>query len=548
MGGITGTYYFKRMHESKFNIIYDAYNEKFIEDNIYEEDEDYIIALEGCLLNIEKIKSELKVNSIYLAIRYLFEKYKEKIIKIIRGAFILIIYNKQTGELFLSNDLLSKRPLYIYKSKDYFMFSSRYNDLVNMVKTKDETLTLNKLAAAMMLSNGQLEDNVTYASEICYVMAYQYIVADCNKVKIKKYEINKDILSCSESTIINELDLIFSNAVDEQYQKNKKHGYKQLSTLSAGMDSRSCLLYANKLGYNNILCVTYSQSNSVDFNISKRIAYDYNYEYIFYPLDSALFLLYPDILCKRNECQQDYAGSTGAYQIFNFIDTTDYGIIHTGLLGGELLSDIFIQPKYTDNFKNNKALKIPELPLWDKNTINAYKEIINTYENREEILLFKYLRSCQNFNRMIEYKCEAFSPFMHEDFFEYAYRIQPEYRYRRKLYKNWMNRCIPNNYITTYFKTEISSNYMKEILIKVINRFMKYTKGKNVFDMNPFEYWSKSIPELTKKIDKIIEFELGTCPNIPNDIEESIRLVKKSGLLGCTKAITLLKAIKKLNS
>lgn len=544
MQGLAGVYEFGNNGNQKMTINFEAYNNKFNNDNIFQEDDDFIIALEGCILNIDLIKKQFNVNGTSEIIRVLWKKYNEKITEYLRGSFVLAIFDKKTEKLFLTNDLLSKRPLYIFVSKNYLMFSSRYTELVNTLKLKNEKLSINKLAVAMMLVNGILSDDITFSKEISYVTAYKYMIVDNDGMKILNYNINNDLLTIDEEEIIRELDKKFSFAVEEQFNKNKENGYRQLSTLSAGMDSRSCILYANKLKYEEVLCINYSQSDSVDYSISKQIAFDYNYEYMFYPLDSASFILNADILCERNECQQAYAGSTGAFSSFKLLDTAEYGIIHTGLLGGELLSDIFVEPRFTDiNYKNSKML---ELPLCDNDLYNQYSEILRKYRSQEEFLLFYHTRACQNFIRMVDHKCEVFSPFMHEDFFSFANRIPPEFRYRRNIYRRWMEKCIPNRYITTYFKTEVNTSYGKEFLIKVLNRFIKSAKGINKFEMNPFEYWNNTVPNLSKRIDKIYETELERCNHLSNDIKQSIIITKNEGIQGTIRAITALKALKML--
>lgn len=546
MSALNGIYDLRSNELQKGSINFSKGNGKFLDDNLYEEDDELLIVLEGCILNMNKLKNQHNIIDTLSMIKVLWSEYGEGITSQLKGAFTLVIYEKNKKYLFVTNDLLSKRPLYIFKSNKYFMFSSKYFDLVNLVKTKNESLSLNKLGVAMMLTKGYLGDSVTYANEISYLRPYQYLVVKDNKIRNCTNEIIEGPLLADENQIIKGLNEAFALAIQEQFQKNIEYGYEQLSTLSAGMDSRTCLLYANKMGYKDILCVSYSQSGSIDHLVSQKIAIDYDYEYLFYPLDQAKFLYIPQILCTQNECQQSYAGSTGAYQMVRFLDTTKYGIIHTGLLGGELLSDVFSSPEFTEVHKKSTVMEA--LPLWDSSVADAYKEIKSKYVSEEEYLLYENTRACQNFNRMVNYKYEAFSPFMHEDFFMFANRISPMLRYRRNIYRKWMVKCIPNDYVTTYFKTSVISSYTTEILSKVINKLTRKMMGKNKFDMNPMEYWAKTIPNLKGKIDEIYEVELVGVKNMPNDVEDTLKFAYNMGITGKIKAITVLRAMNNLYS
>lgn len=516
-------------------------NDKFCDDNVSVETDNYIMVLEGCVLNKNLLKNKYKEKNLFSLISLLWDKYEEEITKQLRGAFVLIIYDKKNNKLFISNDLLSKKPIYYYSTSEVFIFSSSYFDLIQLLKENNEKVSLNKLSIAMMLTKGYLGDNVTYANEIHYLSGYKYLVIQSETLHERKYYINNNILKIEEEEIIFELDKRFSSAIEEQFNKNFEYGYDDILTLSAGMDSRTCLLYADNLGYKDILCVSYSQSNSVDYLISKQIATDYGFEYIFYPLDSATFILNVDDLCIQNECQQIYAGATGAYQTFEIVNTNNCGIIHTGSFGGELLSDIFNKPRFTEINLDNATMEI--LPLWCDELTDSYITMKRKYKSEEEYLLYEHMRTCQNFMRMVEDKCEALSPFMHEDFFCFANRITPEFRYRRNIYRKWMNEYIPNNYVTTYYKSEINSNYYKEITIKIYNRFKKMIMGKNKFDMNPMEYWGKTVPNLSKEVNLLFETELKNINNISNDIEDSIKLVKNQGINGSVRAITVIKAL-----
>ena len=57
-----------------------------------------------------------------------------------------------------------------------------------------------------------------------------------------------------------------------KFEFDKKYGYKHLVTLSGGLDSRTLLFYAYKLGYKNITIFTFSQKGYIDHKVSSKIS------------------------------------------------------------------------------------------------------------------------------------------------------------------------------------------------------------------------------------------------------------------------------------
>lgn len=543
MRGVSGIYYFGQP-DNKLNINYSVLNDKFSPDKTLFENEEFIIAIEGCVLNLKQLKNEYAISDVGSLLRLLWGKHNSNILKVLKGMYALIIYDKKKDKLFLSNDLLSKRSLYYYVDGDCIIFSSSFNKAITTIKKHaGKSLTLNKLAVSMMLIEGKMGGNITYAEEVKYLSRYEYIIIENNEVKQLKIKNNQDIVTKNMPRIIDELHERFSQAVLLQYEKNNEMGYKQVSTLSAGMDSRSCLLYALINGYKDILCITYAQSESIDYKIAQQITSDFQLEFLFYSLDSVRFLLKPNILIQRNECQQAFAGSTGASEIIDLLDTNNMGIIHTGLIGGELMSDVYSQ----NAIKAVTNMFLSQLPCADESVRNSYNEILKQYNTTADYLLDQNTRACQNFMRMVEHKCESCSPFLYEDFYTYVENIPVEFKGRRKLYREWMKKFIPNDYLTTYFKTSINASLLHELAKKVINRLVRYVYGKNKFDMNPLDYWDQSIPELQESLQKVLEYELNACINMSDEIHNSIKIVHNSGLDGSIKAITVVKAIQMLN-
>lgn len=66
------------------------------------------------------------------------------------------------------------------------------------------------------------------------------------------------------------MNLLFSNTVRLEFEKDVEYGYKHIVTLSGGLDSCITALLAHKLGYVNQLNFTFSQSDYLDEKILKK--------------------------------------------------------------------------------------------------------------------------------------------------------------------------------------------------------------------------------------------------------------------------------------
>ena len=470
---------------------YAARNAKFEAEKVCAEDERYLVHFDGILLNHAK---PMKDGERFELLTGLYEKYGAGMTAHLKGQYNLVIWDRQKQQALVTSDLLSKRPLYYCAQEKRLFYAASYTDLLTMLGR--ERHTPNVQAVERMALTGALGGNQTYLEGVCYLEAYQSLVFDLTtgRTEIVTVQPEKAPAAGTLEEAADVFDRLFTAAVRAQFDKNAEYGYDQRISLSGGMDSRACLLKAVACGYDrDITCVTYSQAGSIDYTVSQQIAFDNHLDYLFYPMDAAVFMNRLDDALACNECQQSSIGSTGARTMAKLLDQTRSGIMHVGLCGGELMGDLITA-------QGGGRLKgiLRRLGL-------AGSEGLTFSFQRQDYL--DNLRACQNFSQMFLAECETVSPFMDEDVVQFVSGLDPQLLYRRSLYREWMKKYIPNRYPTTYFCGPVDITPVKEVLAKTADVLVRKLAGASRRDMNPIERWVRSNPSLAEKLET--EYQTG---------------------------------------
>jgi len=473
---------------SKPDLFFKTRNDKFPQEKVNFEDAQYLIHFDGVLLNSEQLKKELGCSDNRTIIAKLYERHGSGLVLHAKGTYSLVLWDKKKQIILVTNDLLSKRSLYYHCSQDTLYYASSYYDLLNKLKNTGFIPKIETSSIQEMIDYGFLIGNKTYLKNVFYLEAFESLLLDLrhNSIKVIHHQPKIFTIPNNEKDIIQQFDILFSSAVDMQFKKNIEYGYRQCLTLSGGMDSRSCLLKAVKLGYSkDILCFNYSQSGSVDYKVSLEIATNLGLDYLFYPMDAAVFIDRLDENMKCNECQQGCIGSTGARTMATTLNTSNLGIINIGICGGELMGDLIFQ-KETGMLNKMKRRFV----------------FSNTFSSEyffDKQTLLNHLRGCQNFVYMFIDKCECISPFMDEDVFMFVSQIDPIFLANRSLYKKWMMQYIPNNYITTHLYGSITVSPLNVLFSKISNKIQKRVMGFSEIQMNPIDHWFKMQKKHEKK-------------------------------------------------
>lgn len=531
-----------------FNVKIDGYSKKGY-DCINFTSQDICYCLVGCVLNVESLLKEYSCIELNSLIEKLWAAFNFEIVNIIKGNYIITTFNKVSHEVFVSNDKLSKHPLFYFHNKTEIICSDSFTTTVNILKDSGDILHADELGMGMLLEEGLIWNDITLVEEIKYLEPYRFIRIKNDTLDVAKVEIKNKYNKLSFKKAVDEFNNLFLAAVRLQYQKNQNNDYLQLAALSGGMDSRACLLCAINEGFKNIESFTYSQTGAPDEVVPAQISGDYNIKNTFLPLDDAEFVFEFNDTAYRNDFMQSYTRATGLIDVIKKFDSSKYFVIHTGLFGGELLGDAINKLKF---FTNNDE----PFNYFTKNSafftgVSAkYAESLSATRSDYISELFKLLRGCNAYMRAVSDSFESFSPFLDEDVFEFVLGLNKKYLINRRLYSFWMNKYIPNKYYTTYYMGSVDSGtirYYCKLISDIIDSFFIHKKRKQAISMNPFEQWEKQIEKYSDRVIEAVMPDLEYCKQHSKELyNEVVASLKRSGEPKLF-AVTLLKAISELD-
>jgi asparagine synthase (glutamine-hydrolysing) len=357
---------------------------------------------------------------------------------------------------------------------------------------------------------------------------------------------NTPYLEDSKDRMMGELDRRFREAVKSEYEKDLEYGYGHISNLSGGLDSRMSVTYARQLGFQDVLTMTFSQTGYLDEQIAKTISSDYGYHFLFYSLNNGNYLRDLERPLIANDGLVLFPGSAHMLAMETLIDWQRLGIMHTGMAGdlimGSYLSHPFHSAPGLDTIKkiaySTKLIK--SLP------VNVLDTVMRRYENDE---MFAFYERCVNgvWNGFwTAQQCtEATSPFLCIDFIDYAMRIHPQYRYRERIYPDWIRRFAPEAVKYPWEKTagmRIGAP-RTATLVKRAMRLMKRYVGSPAYSMNPTEYWYRTNQGLRKSFSSHFERDISYLQSYPKLKDDVAYLFQHGSLLEKSQCLTLLGAI-----
>ena len=303
------------------------------------------------------------------------------------------------------------------------------------------------------------------------------------------------------------------------------------------------MLSAKRLGYTDILCLCFSQSNYLDEKIAKKIASENGFDFIFHALDNGNYLKNIDETVFVNDGLTLYAGATQMLFSLNLLDWTRTGLLHTGLLWFSRFNE-FMPPTPMDR-DAVKELSYSTKLLDDR--IFQELHIFEKYENFEQLAIYERGFNGQfNGYRMIEQFTEFSSPLHDKDFLEYSLRIPPHQR-NTDLYLHWILSKIPDAAGYTWQKTGVSvgAGPGKRFLYGIFRLLMRKLQGKKFRDsMNPTEYWYATNPSLRETFESYYTLHIGLLRHHPSLMNDAQRLFSEGTCLEKTQVLTLLGAMK----
>jgi asparagine synthase (glutamine-hydrolysing) len=524
---------------------------KFLNDKIFDENERLFVCTDGILLNSKKLRGKYHSDTNFSLIDYIYSNNGINGISEIKGDFSGFIFDKKTKFLHIFTNHIGSKPVFYFfdKEKQELFFGSDLRILVYAMRKRGYSIQLSETGAYCLLTIGYMIGDNTIIKNIKKIPPGSILTFSEGDIKIDQYYkiVSTPYVTDSEEIIIKKLHSLFVDAIKLEYDKDLEYNYSHIVTLSGGLDSRMNAMYAKKFGYSNILCLCFSESNYLDEMISKKIASDHGFDYIFRALDNGNYRKNIDETAFVNGALVFYSGAAHQHSTLKLLEWKNLGLLHTGEVG-DLVMGSFLKDK-KHNPVNIDALKqiANSTKLIDEKLFNTLC-FIGNYENSEIFTFYeRVVNGTFNGFRVTEQFTEFSSPFLDKDFLEYAMRIPPEYRYKEEIYQKWIISELPeaSEYPWEKIGVKITAGRFTRSLFQVFLLLKKIYQGKNFkHSMNPSDYWYRTNPSLREYLENYFNDNINLVCDNPSLLNDVTKLFKEGNMGEKSQALTLLAAIK----
>lgn len=528
-------------------VVQNYMNDKFINDKLFVENDEYIIILDGVVTNTKSLKEKYHEPSWERVVKLMYARNGSQFFSEFRGEFAGALYDKKLQQWIIFSDHLSTKNLYYALIDGNFICAESLDFIYTLLKKNNICYHFDANNAMLLLTYGAMIEDKTLASEVLKLKQGFYLkFTNKTSISIERfYKLsNKSNLNLTEEECVNNIDNLFKNAVRENFEKDNEYGYKHFVALSAGLDCRMTSFVAHELGYEKQLNYTFSQTSYYDQIVPQKMTEFLNHEWIFKALDNGMWLYDIEEATRLSGGQCTYYTIAHTNSLFKYLNFKELGLVHTGQIGDVTIS---IGSKNVEPFSFGDGAYSPQ-----------YIKKVNfvpteTFENKElGMYNYRYL-GATNYGIQNYYPyTETLSPFMNLDFLEFALSIPNKLRYNHVLYKKWIIERHPDaaKFVWEKIGCKITDPVLnighrmipiKKIPHKILNQFrLKDLDSKRY--MNPLGYYLANNEELKRYLWKYFDY----ADEIEDEgLRTSLLRIKETGsAIEQNQALSLLAAIK----
>lgn len=526
---------------------------KFVNEKIFQQAGDCLISIDGVILNLRQLLRETATRNLYDLILKLYKEQDCDFPSILRGSFTGFIYFKNENKLVLFTDHISSRPIFYFYDKMSSMLVFGPN-LVTVSKIVDEMeydFQLNVEAAYCLLTFGHMLGDLTLKEGIRKVPPGSTLIYTDSGLSIRQYHrlSNQPVVSDNEGDLLCELVKRFRTAILYEYNKDLEYGYKHIATLSGGLDSRTNVAFAKRNGFEDITCITYSQSNYLDHKIAEKISHENKFNFAFFPLDWGSHLVKcMDDVVHINGGLVSYVGICNLLSVLGKLRLEEYGLLHTGLMGGEIFGEYI---PYSPRLKY-ESLRYFMYGDASAELLGQISHLIDKELSMyESVELFKFYNMGVNAQLMnlnvINQFIDMTSAHLFLDVLDYVLRIPANLRNNKKLYAKMINVYIPEfaKYTWEHYlvppKYPLHSLKGYDFLLSLFRNWI--SKLSPSYSMNPFEYWYRKNSFLRRGIEKAFSSNINSLETHSELKDDCVNVFERGNFYEKAAVVTLLKAL-----
>lgn len=407
---------------------------KFMADRLFDEDDDYLIVVEGVVLNNHQLIEKYSSTNWKRCVIDMYRQNGDTFFNEFRGSFSGALYDKRSNKWLIYTGHTGEKQVFFSKTPDGFLLGSEMRFVVEALKLNALPVSLDMTGAYLSLTNGFCIEDRTLVKEVHKLIAGHFIRIISGELEIIRYHrfSNKPNNTITQRSAVESIDRLFRQAIRRQFDKDLEYGYRHLACLSGGLDSRMTVWVAHEMGYTDQTNIDYSQSGYLDFEISQKIATDLHHDYFFHSLDGGDFIPRCQFVSPITYGSGFLLGH--GFSMEQFINFEPFGLMHTGQIGDAIIGSFFQKNEYNTNVKLGQGAY--STVLMDR--LSDY-HFLEQYENEEIYCL--YTRAFTGANQGLltfQENTESCSPFTDVDFLEYCYSIPLNLRFNHKIYIDWI--------------------------------------------------------------------------------------------------------------
>ena len=550
-----GNVKFQDIIEENTFMLYRNYNKKFENEKIFQKYKDLIIVIDGVILNSKELVNKYAGINLAETIYKMFQSNGIGFVDELRGNFYGFIYEEKSNTWYAFTNHLGNKPLYYYynKEREIFCVSSDLFDIVSIMKKLNIQVELDELGAYYMLTFGYMLMDTTMISEVKKVEPGTILTYVDKKLSKEEYYFidNEDYINDSEDKIISNMYEFFNISIDQSFRKDVENGYKHISYLSGGLDSRMIGIVAKEMGYDNITTLTFAENNSRDEKIARSIAADYKFENIFKSLNNGNFLNKIEEAVDANFGQIIYSGAVHLLDATNSINLEPYGFLYNGNLADVMHGD------YIEGLEHTK----PSLSNWaySSRLLNKVEfvqdRIIKKYGNEEKFAIYnRGVNAIYNGSISMLDTMETCEPYTHQDIVKYFTKMPPKYKYKEALFLKMIQKYYPKatdykwqkwNVKPTSFNTKFMMTFFGKVYRVLDGKIQSLTTQSN--NMNPFDKWYENNEQLREFVTLYLRENINYLDKYPGLKKDCIMILDNGKLIEKTQVMTLIQFIKRIN-
>jgi len=417
---------------------------KFERDKVFAEDDDVLVVIDGAILNFRDLRRRLDAPDYFQTVKQLYRTNGDEFFRDFRGEFSGLLYDKSADKWLVFTNHTGMKPVFYHRLKDGFACATDLLVLNRLLRATGWRPSLDVEAAYMLLTYGYMLEDYTLLTDVRKLQPGHYFRWSHGSFAVQPYHVLHNNVWHEETrqNFIERFDQLFREAVIAEYEKDREYGYQHLAHISGGLDCRLNVFVAHELGYDQMLNVTFSQSDYLDEKISKRMATDLGHDFLFYALDSGrcLTTTIEDVV-RINGGLVLYSGAAHELSCYRVLNFGPYGGIHSGQVGGHPLTGIWLAAPQLQ--KPPLHVGITSMYLVDR--IRPLIERLQDGYDSKEIFMIKNrgFNATANGNWVGNQFTEMFSPFLHTDLLDYVLTVPPRLKYKSMLYEEWIVRKHP---------------------------------------------------------------------------------------------------------